>query len=272
MQTDFSRKDRELINNDYYHDLSDRWYTADDDPIALLRAEARLRNPWIADNIRRHARASEDTTVLDVGCGAGFLSNHLAAQGFRVTGVDLSENSLKVAQLRDQTGRAEYILADAYQLPFADESFDVVTSTDFLEHVSEPRRVLREISRCLKPGGLFFFHTFNKNKISELLVIKSLEWFVKNTPEHLHIADLFIKPQDLKAWMELENMHLVEIRGVRPVFLQKPIWRLLTTGTVDPKFRFRWTKSLAVSYTGFAQKMGDPAKSRVPSPESAAAE
>lgn len=254
MPTDFSQKDRELINNDYYHDLSDRWYTADDDPIALLRAEARLRNPWIAEQIRLHAPSGPSTSVLDVGCGAGFLSNHLSAEGFQVTGVDLSESSLKVAALRDPSGRAQYVLADAYQLPFADESFDVVTSTDFLEHVSEPRRVLREISRCLKPGGLFFFHTFNKNKLSELLVIKSLEWFVKNTPPHLHIAELFIKPQDLTHWMSLEKMQLVQIRGVRPVFLQKPIWRLLTTGTVDPGFQFRWTKSLAVSYTGFAQK------------------
>jgi 2-polyprenyl-6-hydroxyphenyl methylase/3-demethylubiquinone-9 3-methyltransferase len=255
MQTDFSKKDSELINNSYYHDLSERWYTADNDPIALLRAEARLRNPWISQKIKSEFGALESVKVLDVGCGAGFLSNHLSQEGFAVTGVDLSESSLAVAKLKDQTKRVNYVLADAYQLPFSAESFDVITSTDFLEHVSEPQRVLQEVSRCLKPGGLFFFHTFNKNKLSELLVIKSLEWFVKNTPPQLHVIELFIKPKDLQKWMLFENLRTEEIHGVRPVFLQKPVWRLLFSGVVDPQFKFCWTKSLAVSYTGFARKL-----------------
>lgn len=248
MQTEFSKADREIINNDYYHGLADRWYTADDDPIALLRAEARLRNPWISGKILKASK------ILDVGCGAGFLSNYLASEGHDVTGIDLSEESLNVARLRDKTKTATYLKADAYKLPFEDGSFDVITSTDFLEHVSEPKRVLDEVSRCLKPGGLFFFHTFNKTKLAHLMVIKCLEWFVKNTPDHLHVIDLFITPDELKKWMSERKLETREIHGVRPVIFQKPIAHLLRYGIVKPDFRFVWTKSLAVSYTGIAQK------------------
>lgn len=255
MQTEFSKKDSALINNDYYHDLAEKWYSATDDPIALLRAESRLRNPWIAAEILKCLpEQPSDIQVLDVGCGGGFLSNYLSSQGFQVTGVDLSESSLGIAKEKDLTKNVNYIAADAYKLPFPDQSFDVITSTDFLEHVSEPKRVLQEVARCLKSGGCFFFHTFNKNKIAELLVIKSLEWFVKNTPKDMHVIDMFITPEDLQSWMKELDLETLQIRGVRPVFLQKPMWKLITKGEIDPSFRFTWTKSLKVSYTGLARK------------------
>src|SRR5262249_40231443 len=65
------------IDNAWYGPLGARWYEADDTPIALLRAEARHRNPWIATTIKREL--GRRCAVLDLGCGAGFLSNHLAS-------------------------------------------------------------------------------------------------------------------------------------------------------------------------------------------------
>jgi 2-polyprenyl-6-hydroxyphenyl methylase / 3-demethylubiquinone-9 3-methyltransferase len=255
MQTDYSKADSKLINNSVYHDLEDRWYTACDDPIALLRAETRLKNPWILEKIREHAATTgNEPKVLDVGCGAGFLSNYLSANGLDTTGIDLSESSLETARRQDEGGKARYVYADAYKLPFDDGSFDVVTSTDFLEHVSEPKRVLDEIQRCLKPGGLFVFHTFNKTKLAHLLVIKCMEWFVKNTPDHLHVIDLFISPDDLKKWLVERGFQIHEMRGVRPVIFQKAVFNLLKNGEIDHDFQFKWTNSLAVSYIGLATK------------------
>lgn len=256
MQTEYSKRDSEIINNDYYQTLGEKWYRSHDDPVALLRAEANLRNPWIAGRIHEFfSYRPGPIRVLDVGCGAGFLSNHLSKEGFDVTAVDLSGSSLEIAAKRDDTQRVKYLQADAYELPFDDESFDVLTSTDFLEHVSEPRRVLKEVARVLDPSGFFFFHTFNKNWLSNLLVIKSLEWFVKNTPDHLHVYDLFIKPKDMKKWLEEEGMLVLEMHGIRPKFMQFPLMKLVTKGVVDPRFKFKWTPSLSVSYMGIARKV-----------------
>src|SRR4029079_6296729 len=89
-------RERAAINNDWYADLGERWYTAQDTPIALLRAESRHRNPWIADEIVRQLGPSP-CRVLDLGCGAGFLANHLAALGHRVTGIDTTPENLPIA-------------------------------------------------------------------------------------------------------------------------------------------------------------------------------
>jgi 2-polyprenyl-6-hydroxyphenyl methylase/3-demethylubiquinone-9 3-methyltransferase len=257
METEYSKHDLDIINNDYYHHLGQKWYAADDDPVALLRAESNLRNPWIAGRIHEfYSYKSKVVRVLDVGCGAGFLSNHLGREGFEVTAIDLSASSLDIARQADETKKVQYLQADAYELPFDNASFDVVTSTDFLEHVSEPQKVLREVARVVKPNGFFFFHTFNRNWLSNLLVIKSLEWFVKNTPEHLHVYDLFIKPKELRDWLVEEHFNVLEMHGMRPRIIQTPVFKLLFRGIVDPNFKFKWSSSLAVSYIGIARKKG----------------
>ncbi|QDE65942.1 hypothetical protein BHS09_02385 [Myxococcus xanthus] len=97
----------------------------------------------------------------------------------------------------DGTGSVDYRVADAYVLPFDDGCFDVVTCMDFLEHVEEPARVVAEAARVLAPGGLFFFHTFNRNWLAGLIIIQAVEWFVPNKPDHLHVLRLFITPEEL---------------------------------------------------------------------------
>jgi 2-polyprenyl-6-hydroxyphenyl methylase / 3-demethylubiquinone-9 3-methyltransferase len=136
----------EKVDNEIYHAYGQRWYTADDDPIALLRAESQTKTPWIVEKIKEHQLLKSDTKVLDVGCGGGFLSNALAQQGLQVTGVDLSTESLDVARSYDTTKSVSYLTADAYKLPFEDQSFEVVTAMDFLEHVEDPARVIKEFS------------------------------------------------------------------------------------------------------------------------------
>jgi 2-polyprenyl-6-hydroxyphenyl methylase/3-demethylubiquinone-9 3-methyltransferase len=250
MLTEQSQLDRKLINNDYYHELGKKWYTAEDDPVALLRAESKTRNPWIIAILNAHFKKPK---ILDVGCGGGFLSNALGSVGFDVTGIDISKESLEAAKSFDSSKSVSYIYGDAYKLPFPDSSFEAVTCMDFLEHVDKPEQVLKEISRVLKPNGLFFFHTFNRNPLAWLIVIKGVEWFVKNTPENLHVINMFIKPSELKSWLKELNFEVKEMQGLRPV-LNKSFFKMLKTGIVDKDFSFKWTGSTLMSYTGCARK------------------
>ena len=240
------------VDNAIYSVLGDRWYEADDDPVALLRAEARLRNPWVARRIEA-AFSGRSCRVLDVGCGGGFLTNDLAARGHRVSGVDASAEALEVAARHDASRSVVYRRGDAEALPFPDGEFDAVCAMDLLEHVENPARVVGEAARVLRPGGLFFFHTFNRNALAWLIVIKGVEWFVKNTPADMHVLRLFVKPAELRAMCGAHGLDVAEMVGSRPV-LDGAFFEMLATGTVPRGFRFVFTPSLALGYTGLARK------------------
>ncbi len=244
------------VNNAVYDTLGERWYSAEDDPIALLRAESRLRNPWVAAELAR-AFGTRQASVLDVGCGGGFLSNYLASVGQRVTGLDASSDALAVARRYDDTGLVRYHEGDALNLPYPDASFDAVCAMDFLEHVENPERVIAEAARVLKPSGLFFFHTFNRSFLAWLIVIKGVEWFVRNTPRQLHVLRLFLKPAQVRAACARHGLVGLELRGVRPV-LNRSFLKLLFTRRVPAGFAFTFTPSIGLGFSGVAKKGSGP--------------
>lgn len=236
------------MNNDFYDDLNEGWYHAFDHPIALLRAENAIRAPWILSHLQQNQK------ILDIGCGAGFLANELAQKGHHVFGIDLSLQSLEIAKKYDKTQRVEYKYANAYCLPFENQSFDVVCALDVLEHVHEPQLLIAEASRVLKPGGLFFFHTFNRNILSYLLVIKLVEWIVPNTPKDIHVYSMFIKPKEFADMCYLYDFKIKCIQGLVPQFSLNQFIELFRTQKVPPSFKFSFSKSLLTGYCGFAEK------------------
>jgi len=242
------------VNNSIYAEMGARWYDAKDDPVALLRAEARQRNPWVAQRIDQ-SFGGRPCSVLDVGCGGGFLSNFLAERGHHVLGLDAEDDCLTEAARHDRTRGVDYLHGDALSLPFIDGSFDVVCAMDFLEHVEDPARAIAEAARVLAPGGLFFFHTFNRNWLAWLVVIKAVEWFVRNTPPDMHVLRLFLKPEEVAAMCRAHDLEIVELVGSRPR-LGVAAWRLLATGVVGDDFGFAFTPSTRLAYTGYARREG----------------
>jgi len=242
---------KSVINNELYHDLGDEWYKASDHPIALLRKEATFKTHWILDQLREFSPAS--TRVLDIGCGAGFISNAMAEKKWQVCGIDLSESSLEVAKKFDRSRQVQYLKGDAHALPFEDSLFDIVMCLDVLEHVSDPAKAIKEAARVLKPSGIFFFHTMNRNLISYFVALKGVEWFVKNTPRHLHVYSMFIKPKELEEMCQRAGMKATQWTGLRPR-LNGGFFRLLRTGVIDADFEFVATPSRAISYMGIASK------------------
>lgn len=242
------------IDNDIYNQLGDRWYTAYNDPVALLRAESRLTNTWIIDVLRKQFDYDKTIKILDVGCGAGFHTNKLVMEGYEnVNGLDISQQSLNVAEKYDITNKVNYICGDAYHLPFEDNSLDAVISMDFLEHVEEPEKVVAEIGRVLKDHGVFVFHTFNRNLLSWLVIIKCVEWFVPNTPKDMHALDLFIKPKELEDFMKPQGLDMVELKGTMVDFKFKHLKGIFKR-EVPSDLSFKFTKNTNLSYIGFSKK------------------
>lgn len=240
------------VNNAIYEEYGDRWYTAYDDPIALLRAESKAKTPWIVARIRQRFGKGRPE-ILDAGCGGGFLSNALAEEGFRVTGMDCADDSLDVAHRHDRTNSVTYVPGDVYKIPFPNASFDVVTAMDLLEHLEDPGRAIAEFARVLKPGGLFFFHTFNRNPLAGLVVIKLVEWMVQNTPKDMHVLRLFLKPKEVEAFCRKEGLLVQEWTGIRPKFSTIPLKNYFS-GVVPRSLEFELTRSLLLSYMGVAYR------------------
>jgi 2-polyprenyl-6-hydroxyphenyl methylase/3-demethylubiquinone-9 3-methyltransferase len=238
------------VNNAVYDTLGEAWYGAEDTPFALLRAESRHRNPWIARVLGGGRR-----DVLDVGCGAGYLANDLADRGYRVIGLDTSAEALAVARRHDRTRSVDYLVGDACALPFADARFDAVCAMDLIEHVDAPERLIAEAARVVRPGGLVFFHTFNRTWQAHLVVIKGVEWFVRNTPKDLHVIELFRAPEEVAAMCRRAGLEPAALHGSRPR-LRWPLWRMLVTGKVGDDFTFTFTRSTKLGYTGYARKPG----------------
>lgn len=246
------RKKGYSINNAYYDELDEMWNNSSDHPIALLRAENQLRNPWIQSVLVD--KFPYPCKVLDIGCGGGHLTNYLASKGHLVSGVDLSEQSLQIAKKYDATKSVEYTRASAYELPYPDGIFDVVCAMDLLEHVENPAQVVKEASRVLKKEGMFFFHTFNRNFLSYFMIIKGVEWCFSNAPKNIHVYPLFIKPEELSKICENHGMEVGEIKGMRPDYSSKAFWKMVFTRNVEDDFRFVFTSSLKTGYSGWALK------------------
>jgi 2-polyprenyl-6-hydroxyphenyl methylase / 3-demethylubiquinone-9 3-methyltransferase len=250
MERDSSRT--VAVNNDIYLALGEHWYADEESPVGLLRAESKLRNPWIAARLEE-AFGDRPCRLLDMGCGGGFLSNDIARRGHEVTGIDIAADALAVAHAHDPSGRVRYVEGDALALPFEEGSFDAICAMDLLEHLESPAGAIAEASRVLVPGGLFFFHTFNRNLLSWLVIIKGVEMFVRNAPEHMHVLRLFVKPEHIRAACIEHGLDEPELFGVRPK-LTLPFWRMLATGRVSGDFTFTFTRSTRLAYTGVARK------------------
>jgi 2-polyprenyl-3-methyl-5-hydroxy-6-metoxy-1,4-benzoquinol methylase len=109
--------------------------------------------------------------VLDLGCGNGSLSHELSKLGFEVYGVDRSDSGIQIA--REAFPQVQFSLGDVEEdlspEPFQAESFDVIVSTEVVEHLYRPRRLVQNAFRLLKPSGHFIvstpYHGWLKNVV-----------------------------------------------------------------------------------------------------------
>ena len=159
----------------------------------------------------------QNREVLDVGCGGGIFAESLAKQGAQVTAIDVSKESIKIA--RDHA-QSEKLTID-YQCRSLDslaadssESFDVVFCLEMLEHTPNPDEIFVELCEQLKPNGLLFISSLNRNFKSWLLSIVIAEKLLKWIPAGTHNAGMYLKPQEIAQLARLNGLNLVDSSGI----------------------------------------------------------
>jgi 2-polyprenyl-6-hydroxyphenyl methylase/3-demethylubiquinone-9 3-methyltransferase len=155
--------------------------------------------------------------VVDVGCGGGILSESMSARGADVTGIDLGEKALKVAELHrlESGAKVNYRLIEVEVLAQEQPaSFDVVTCMEMLEHVPDPAAVVRACATLVKPGGHVFFSTLNRNPKSYLFAVIGAEYVLNMLPKGTHEYAKFIKPSELAEWAREAGLTVNGMRGM----------------------------------------------------------
>lgn len=160
----------------------------------------------------------QDKAVLDLGCAGGFMAEALDDRGARVTGIDPAADAIAAARAHAAEGGRDirYDVGVGEALPYADDSFDAVVCVDVLEHVQSLEQVIAEVSRVLRPGGMFLFDTINRNPVARLAVITVAEDILKLLPKGTHDPAMFIKPAELRTALEAAGFTVGPMTGLGP--------------------------------------------------------
>ena len=194
-----------------FSQLAHRWW----DPHGEFRPLHEI-NPLRLDWIDERA-ALAGKRVLDVGCGGGILAEAMAARGGHVTGIDLSEKSLRVAQLHLLQSKADVRYECASPEQYAERhpaAFDVITCMELLEHVPQPANVVAACARLVRPGGQVFFSTINRNPKAYLLAVIGAEYILRLLPRGTHDYLRFIKPSELSRYARDAGLRAAELIGM----------------------------------------------------------
>jgi len=201
--------------------LGDDWW----DPagsMAALHALNPVRIPWLRDLAVRHFDRPRDDgalplaglTVLDVGCGAGLLSEPLARLGAEVTGLDPAPGNVAQRHAAETGARVAYRAATLEQVASEAATFDVVLAMEVVEHVRGWPRFVRTACGLVRPGGLFVASTLNRTLRSFALAIVGAEYVLGWLPQGTHRWEQFVTPEELAGAVRSAGLREISRTGV----------------------------------------------------------
>jgi 2-polyprenyl-6-hydroxyphenyl methylase/3-demethylubiquinone-9 3-methyltransferase len=226
--------------------LAARWWDASG-PMRPLHMMNPVRVKWILDQIDRRfpvmpakagIHAMPPIRILDVGCGAGLLSESLAKAGYDVLGLDAAGEAIAAAQAHAagrnlsvtyRAGSAEDLLAEGQKFP-------IITALEIIEHVDDPAGFVATLAALLEPGGILFISTLNRTPRAWLTAKLGAEYLLRLLPAGTHDWKQFITPAELDDYCRRADLRLSAIAGM----------------SFAPLRGFRITRDTAINYIAAA--------------------
>ena len=192
-------------------------------PMAPLHKFNPLRLTYIRDQAAAHFERDAKKVdclsglrMLDIGCGAGILSEPLARLGASMVGADPSAENIEIARAHAaESGLTiDYRATTAEELAAAGEQFDVVLAMEVVEHVTDVELFVSTCAAMVKPGGLMISATLNRTLKSFALAIVGAEYVLRWLPRGAHQWDKFVTPRELETAIENAGLRVIGERGV----------------------------------------------------------
>jgi 2-polyprenyl-6-hydroxyphenyl methylase / 3-demethylubiquinone-9 3-methyltransferase len=206
-----------------FGDLAHKWWDPDSEFRPLHQINP-LRLGWIESL----AGPLTSRRIVDVGCGGGILSESMALKGAQVTGIDLADRPLKVAQLHaleQGVSNVQYRLIAAEALAAEQPGqADIVTCMEMVEHVPDPAAIVRACAQLVKPGGWVFLSTLNRNAKAYLFAVLGAEYVLKMLPRGTHDYRKFLRPSELARFCREADLDLAATRGMEYNPLTQRYW------------------------------------------------
>lgn len=226
--------------------IGDAWW-ASSGPMAPLHAFTPVRIDYIQEMAKRAGFGTHDGAlplhgcrILDIGCGGGLLAEPLAQLGADMTAIDASQAAISAARAHaSKQGLAiDYRHCLAEDLAETGVQFDIIYSSEVIEHVANRSVFLSAMSQLLKPGGLFVITTINRTMAALATIKIGAEYIVKMIPKGTHDYAKFVTPAELTAECAAHGLLVDHHTGFAP----------------SPKGGFRKTRFQGINYAVSGRK------------------
>ncbi len=200
---------------DQFNGLADVWWDAGG-PMWPLHKLNNLRVPFVQQSIQTHfgAGSLEGITILDIGCGAGLLSEAMAGLGATVTGVDPAARNISIARQHAQHSNLEIEYLEGSIEVIHGRCFDVVLNMEVVEHVEDLKAFMTACNVAVAPGGLEIVATLNRNIRSFIFAILGAEYILRWLPKGTHHWRKFVTPLELTRLLIADGLQTFKQAGV----------------------------------------------------------
>lgn len=206
--------------------LAARWWDPDGESRPLHDLNP-VRAAYVAARVKLPG-----ARVADVGCGGGLLSEALAKSGAHVTGIDMGEKVIEIAQLHLHESRLEtpdlhvdYRVQSSAGLASSEpESFDAVCCMELIEHVPDPEALVNDLARMVKPGGVVVMSTLNRTPAAFGAAILGAEYLMRMLPRGTHHYAQFLKPSELGRVMRHAGLEVEDVSGLGYNPINRKAW------------------------------------------------
>ncbi len=196
---------------------------------------------------RQSVRPLDGLSVLDIGCGAGLVSEPLARLGAQVTGIDAAADALTVGRKRVAASGLDidYRQSTAEDLAAQGRQYDLVTALEIVEHTADPALFLTSCARLVKPGGLLILSTLNRTLKGLALGVVAAEYVLGLVPRGTHDWRKFLRPSEISRPLRSAGVNVTDVTGLSPDLRAGP-----------PGTAFKLSRDVSVNYILTGHKAG----------------